>query len=458
MADNELTIILRLDDKASKEVAAALKSIGVESESAADKIDKNNDKAEKGTTKHKDALLKARDAVKSFHKEMFVLAIAVGAGAAAMNAFAERNDEARSTMDRLGLAFKNWGAVLGSVIAPALNKISEWIEKLNSGLVKGNLDDSFERAKIAVKNFNDDLAKSATLFQAGQISAVQYYDTILDKQQSAIAVNKEAQNSLSELAILTAQVNNQERMDAERKTSEQIELLNFYKQEFMTAHQGMAAFTVTVGQAIQTNLSGALTGIITGAKTAKQAFSDLGKSMINAIVDFMVQKTVAWVLEKTLLAGTVTSSVIAGQTVAAAWADAAAFVSLATFGSNAIPAAAGIATVTGLVHVKSIMSGGGQELARSGFAEGTPSVPGYATGTDTVPAMLSPGEMIFPKRMSDAIRNGDITVSGRSNGGGGDINIFMSGVTISSRDSVRDLAEELGFEIERRSRSARSNI
>ena len=38
---------------------------------------------------------------------------------------------------------------------------------------------------------------------------------------------------------------------------------------------------------------------------------------------------------------------------------------------------------------------------------------GFARGTDTVPARLSPGEMVFPSTMADAIRRGDIVVSGR---------------------------------------------
>ena len=76
MADNELQITLTLDDKASKEVAAALKSISGATEDVEKTTKKKDDTADKGNKKTKDGLLQARDAVRAFHKEMYVLAIA----------------------------------------------------------------------------------------------------------------------------------------------------------------------------------------------------------------------------------------------------------------------------------------------------------------------------------------------------------------------------------------------
>ncbi len=48
---------------------------------------------------------------------------------------------------------------------------------------------------------------------------------------------------------------------------------------------------------------------------------------------------------------------------------------------------------------------------------------GFAEGTDTVPAMLSPGEMVIPRTFADSIRSGDIAISGRggANTGGGSV-------------------------------------
>jgi hypothetical protein len=115
-------------------------------------------------------------------------------------------------------------------------------------------------------------------------------------------------------------------------------------------------------------------------------------------------------------------------------------VSLATFGANAGPAAAALISTTALA--------------------GALSMPKFAEGTDSVPAMLTPGEMIFPKSMADAIRAGQITVGGPQGAGGGigDIIINLYGITINSKENIRELAEELGFEIDRKFNNARSAI
>jgi len=66
---------------------------------------------------------------------------------------------------------------------------------------------------------------------------------------------------------------------------------------------------------------------------------------------------------------------------------------------------------------------------------------GFAEGTDSVPAMLTPGEMVFPRSMSDAIRSGDIVVGGRGAGvGGGGINnieIVVNNPVMSTEEQAR---------------------
>jgi hypothetical protein len=80
-----------------------------------------------------------------------------------------------------------------------------------------------------------------------------------------------------------------------------------------------------------------------------------------------------------------------------------------------------------------------------------------ATGTDTVPAMLSPGEMVFPRSMAEAIRQGDISVSGR---GAKDkqsspvyIDINIDQPTLSKESDIDYLTEQisrkLSAEVER---------
>lgn len=81
----------------------------------------------------------------------------------------------------------------------------------------------------------------------------------------------------------------------------------------------------------------------------------------------------------------------------------------------------------------------------------------FASGTDTVPANLSPGEMVFPRSMAQAIRSGDITVGGRDSGvGGSNITIIIERADMSSNQAIDQVAEQLGFGVERSLRLGRS--
>ena len=79
----------------------------------------------------------------------------------------------------------------------------------------------------------------------------------------------------------------------------------------------------------------------------------------------------------------------------------------------------------------------------------------FAEGTDTVPSMLSPGEMVVPRTFAEAIRAGDLSLSGKDGGNFGDINIFIQGGINPAGASVDDMAEQLGFAFEREVRTAR---
>ena len=509
MAENELVITLTLDDKASKEMLDALKKI----DQGAKGVGNSSKKATDGITA---GFREANHQLRDFRQIMTVATIGFATIIALSQEWGKRNSETREALDNITISLKDISATIGSVLSPAIIGFSnllkssmgffhelaqeikrEWMLMFNiitfgtqftvaffAALKAGSSvtdawKDSINTARMATQAMGEEFKKSmeqnitstslasakmkaiadkindvTLLYKSGQISASEYYNTIITAQDQVSFRNTLAVGQLQELASLSKQIGDQTLMDAQRQTQEQIQLLNFYKQQYATAHQGMAAFTVALGKSIQTNLSTALSGIITGTLTAKEAFNALGQAMIKTVVDFMVQKLVAFALEKTLLAGTVAATSAAAIAIASAWGPAAFLATVATLGAAAAQApvsiaAAGSATaavMTGLgAAFKAGLSGGG---AGGKFAE----------GTDTVPAMLSPGEMIFPRSMADAIRAGDISVSGRNGGGGGgDIEINLYGVTITGKESVRELAEELGFEIDRQRRSARSN-
>lgn len=91
-------------------------------------------------------------------------------------------------------------------------------------------------------------------------------------------------------------------------------------------------------------------------------------------------------------------------------------------------------------------------ISKQSFAVGSPNVPSDMT------AQIHKGETIIPATFADAIRKGDLSLGGPGGGGSGDIQINLYGITINSKDSIRELAEDLGFEIDRNLRNARARV
>ncbi|EKQ7192524.1 tape measure protein [Klebsiella oxytoca] len=100
------------------------------------------------------------------------------------------------------------------------------------------------------------------------------------------------------------------------------------------------------------NASKAITGLLTGTMSAQEAMRSLGNTILNSVINSIVQVGVEalknYILGQTLGAASVASSVGMAATTASAWAPAAALASLATLGTNAAPASAGITSTVGL--------------------------------------------------------------------------------------------------------------
>ncbi len=87
-------------------------------------------------------------------------------------------------------------------------------------------------------------------------------------------------------------------------------------------------------------------------------------------------------------------------------------------------------------------------IAATKFAVGTPNVP-----NDMI-AEVHRGETIIPATFADAIRRGELSLSGGGNtgGGGAEINVNVYYPRMSSQEEVKSLANALGLEIERQLR------
>lgn len=144
------------------------------------------------------------------------------------------------------------------------------------------------------------------------------------------------------LALKTAQEN----QFNEQITAAQWQLLS---------QQGLGYEMLTSAvDAFSGNASNALTGLITGTMSAQDAMRSLGNTMLNSVVNALVQVGVEalknFIIGQTLGAASTAASVGMATTTAAAWAPAAALASLASFGANSAPAMAGIASTVGLAQ------------------------------------------------------------------------------------------------------------
>ncbi|MDM3077759.1 tape measure protein [Citrobacter sp. Cf138] len=144
------------------------------------------------------------------------------------------------------------------------------------------------------------------------------------------------------LALKTAQEN----QFNEQMTAAQWQLLS---------QQGLGYEMLTSAvDAFSGNASNALTGLITGTMSAQDAMRSLGNTMLNSVVNVLVQVGVEalknFIIGQTLGAAATAASATEAVFLAKAWAPAAAFASLASFGGNSVPAMTGIASTVGLAQ------------------------------------------------------------------------------------------------------------
>lgn len=457
MAGNELEITLKLVDDATPKARKNIKQLGEEGGKSAEKTESGFRKAGK--------------VIQDFRKEIFALSVAFGALAVGLNELGKRNFAVKQSLDEIGLALRDVTSkttdfiLKNTLLGVAFKVLSLEAKAYND--VQGGTYTEVQRAKSAIEEMNQVMADQKVLFLDARMSAEDYFDGLMLAQQDVLTINQMGAVQMQELSRITGEIRNTELLNAELQTQEQIGLLNEYKNNYMVAHQGMAAFTVTMSKSIKTNVGQAFSSMITGAKSAKEAFADMGKAMVSAIVSFMVQKVIAWALEKTLLAGTVAASVTSGRAIAAAWRDAALYVTLATAGANAIPAAAGVASVGAALTVAGAIglgASGSSGAARSigvsvnggesAFATSNTPIPRARGGDDIVtrPTLFLAGEAGPERATFTPLGAGDI------GGGGSGIEVNIFGGNFNSREMVAELAEMIGVEIERKLANARQFV
>lgn len=470
MAENNMQIILEMIDKASPE----FKKVNAETIKQVKLLEGETKKASKEID---EGFRVAGKQLRDFRAQLLPVVAIIGSLVISTKEWSKSNKETRDAFTSLGESVRTLSASVGSILAPSIIGLSlaikestgfllEYFDRLKEGYTA-----LFEKISFGtqfVVAFFTAFKEGVGITEANSIAfgvatkaSKEMTEQFREGMEDVIISNEYVAKSYQDLNSLIEQVGDERVLRDRAILDEQIASLKYYEQTYRTAHQGMAAFTVTIGKTIQSGLSNALAGIASGVTTAREAFKQLGQAMIAAIVGFIAQKLIAAALEKTLLAGTVAASSAAASAVAAAWAIPAAMVSLATFGANAVPAAAGIASVTTLAAGLAIANKA-QSVANAANLAGEISAPatGIAVGTFggfqaeggdylvNKPTMFIAGER-GPERAT-------FTPVGRDGSSKfGDINIFIQGGINSAGMSVDKMAEQLGFAFEREVRTAR---
>lgn len=202
------------------------------------------------------------------------------------------------------------------------------------------------------------------------------------------------------LALKTAQEN----QFNEQMTAAQWQLLS---------QQGLGYEMLTNAvDAFSGNASNALTGLITGTMSAQDAMRSLGNTMLNSVVNALVQVGVEalknFIIGQTLGAAATAAGASQAAILASAWAPAAALASLASFGANSVPAMAGIASTVGLsktLAVAGARKNGGPVSAGSMYQVGEGGMPEiYQASTGK--------QYMIPGDNGRVISNKDMTAGG----------------------------------------------
>jgi hypothetical protein len=153
------------------------------------------------------------------------------------------------------------------------------------------------------------------------------------------------------------------------------------------------------GDAMVNNFSNGAAEAILSGKSMNEVFSSLANTLATTLLSSLIQIGVQMAINKafstTAKAAEIVEAGVTGTAIALAYAPAASAVSLATMGSNAVPAAAGISSTYALTA----------GLAATGMAhDGMDSIPREGTW------LLDKGERVIPsdenKKITQAIQNG----------------------------------------------------
>nr|DAK59455.1 MAG TPA: tail length tape measure protein [Caudoviricetes sp.] len=279
-----------------------------------------------------------------------------------------------------------------------------------------DLNTALAAKKISQEQYNQTSERLAATHQANlaKIRAQQVVTPQQDAAGGVDPVQQLANENARKLALIQAYeqeglITHQNALALRAAADTQYEQQRTAAQWEMLSQQSLGYNMLTSAvDAFSGNASNAITGLLTGTMSAQEAMRSLGNTILNSVINSIVQVGVEalknYILGQTLGAASVASSVGMAATTASAWAPAAALASLATLGTNAAPASAGITSTVGLAS--------GLALA-GGRKNGGPVSPGniYPVGEDNLPEFVqtSKGLFMIPGDDGRVFSNKDVT-------------------------------------------------
>lgn len=247
-------------------------------------------------------------------------------------------------------------------VTEALNAIPEQAENKSYAEAMQNLKAALNAGKIDLQEYNAATEQMEQQHQAN-LAKIRSQQVVNPTQQAlgeVDPVQQLANQHAQELALIQqfeqqGVLAHENALALKNAADRQYEQQRIAAQWEILSQQSLGYNMLTSAvDAFRGNASNAITGLLTGTMSAQEAMRSLGNTILNSVINSIVQVGVEalknYILGQTLGAASVATSVGLAATTASAWAPAAAMASLASFGANAGPAAAGISSTVGLAN------------------------------------------------------------------------------------------------------------
>lgn len=301
-------------------------------------------------------------------------------------------------------------------VTEALNAIPEQAENKSYAESMQNLKAALNAGKIDLQEYNAATEQMEQQHQAN-LAKIRSQQVVNPTQQALAEVDpvqQLANQHAQELALIQqfeqqGVLAHENALALKNAADRQYEQQRIAAQWEILSQQSLGYNMLTSAvDAFSGNASNAITGLLTGTMSAQEAMRSLGNTILNSVINSIVQVGVEalknYILGQTLGAASVATSVGLAATTASAWAPAAAMASLASFGANAGPAAAGISSTVGLAS--------GLALA-GGRKNGGPVTAGnvYPVGEGDLPEFMQTRQGLFmiPGDNGTVFSNKDVT-------------------------------------------------